>query len=171
MPPKKATAAKADAGEDGDKAFRWSAENERKLLLFTHTFHTISTGDFERLLEHFPGTNLNGIKIRYSRLRVEKAKLAEQYGLAVEDTKAATPKGDKAGTPKATPKGRKRGAKDDGGEAATPSAKKGKKSKVEDVASEHLDECELDGVKAENGPYEDLEDCKIGDVKGEDADI
>ncbi|KAL1608218.1 hypothetical protein SLS60_003157 [Paraconiothyrium brasiliense] len=133
-PPNYTASAKADdsAGvkvkKDSGK-FSWTPENERKLLLFTHAFATVSTAEFEKLLEHFPGTNMNGIKIRYSRLRVEKTKLAEEYNFAGMGNSALTGEDGAKETPrKSSARGKKRAADGEDG-PATP-MKKGRKGKV-----------------------------------------
>ncbi|OCK82839.1 hypothetical protein K432DRAFT_423857 [Lepidopterella palustris CBS 459.81] len=60
--------------------FKWTVENERKLLLLILGRVPSSDKEYKDLLPSFPGTNLNGVKIRVSRLRVEQRKLLEQVG-------------------------------------------------------------------------------------------
>jgi hypothetical protein len=119
------------------------------------------TPSFTALLTyHTPGTNLNGVKIKVSRFRVEQRKLYDEYGWVLPDGGArlksgpATPK--KATPKKATPK--KRTADDSGdaeeGETETPvkkerkpRAKKAKKEEVKEKSDEEVEE--VGGVKQE----------------------
>jgi hypothetical protein len=122
------------------------------------------------LTYHTPGTNLNGVKIKVSRFRVEQRKLYDEYGWVLPDggarlksgpatPKKATPK--KATPKKATPKKatpKKRTADDSGdaeeGETGTPvkkerkpRAKKAKKEEVKEKSDEEVEE--VGGVKQE----------------------
>lgn len=85
------------------------------------------------ILTHSPGTNLNGVKIKVSRFRVEQRKLFDEYGWTLPDGGAVLKKGGSAAsTPRKTPTTKKRGADtldaDDAGtgegdEMGTPSRK------------------------------------------------
>ncbi|KAI4678921.1 uncharacterized protein J4E88_006209 [Alternaria novae-zelandiae] len=142
MPPKKKTAA-AEGG-----AFRWTLENEKKLLILTQGRY-LTAEDYERIVGVFPGTSIKGVQVRVSLLRVEQRKLYEEYGWTLPEggAKAKTP----VTTPRKTPGGKKRGVdavEGDGldeDEVATPSkkphAKKAKtKSKKEESAEDAVEE-------------------------------
>ncbi|KAL5382745.1 hypothetical protein DPSP01_006304 [Paraphaeosphaeria sporulosa] len=140
MPPKKVVATKGDAGDDGDK-FSWTAENERKLLLFMIGTTSFTKEDTERLAEHaFNGPSANAIKQRANKIRIEHRALYEEHGWPAPDGKPAV----KA----ATPKTKKRGAADGTDDAPATPSKKGKKGKAAedgDGPSNDLDR----GIKAE----------------------
>ncbi|KAH7122532.1 hypothetical protein B0J11DRAFT_569329 [Dendryphion nanum] len=131
MPPKKATADSAANGENnGDGAFRWTAENERKLLMLTMG-RTLSADDYEKILEQFPGTNLNGIKIRTSRLRCERVNIFAELGWDLpEGGKAVKRSTGVKGDTKITPK-KKRAAKDEDETPTKPRVTKKAKVKTE----------------------------------------
>ncbi|KAI4941381.1 hypothetical protein J4E86_010413 [Alternaria arbusti] len=153
MPPKKKTTV-AEGGEAKGGAFRWTLENEKKLLILTQGRY-LTAEDYERIVGVFPGTSIKGVQVRVSLLRVEQRKLYEEYGWTLPEggAKAKTP----VTTPRKTPLSKKRGAgvvegdgdglEDGGEEAATPSKKprgkkgagkaKGKKEEsVEDAVEE-----------------------------------
>ncbi|KAK7190006.1 hypothetical protein PSPO01_03727 [Paraphaeosphaeria sporulosa] len=157
MPPKKVVATKGDAGDDGDK-FSWTAENERKLLLFMIGTTSFTKEDTERLAEHAfngglltppptsttlicnTGPSANAIKQRANKIRIEHRALYEEHGWPAPDGKPAV----KA----ATPKTKKRGAADGTDDAPATPSKKGKKGKAAedgDGPSNDLDR----GIKAE----------------------
>ncbi|KAF1971742.1 hypothetical protein BU23DRAFT_599991 [Bimuria novae-zelandiae CBS 107.79] len=116
MPPKKAAAASSAAGDDGDKPFHWTPENERKLLLFMVGTTAFSKEDTERLAEQaFKGTSASGVKQKANKLRVEHRALYEEHGWPIPDGKPAVSKG------------KKRAAGADGDDAPATPAKKGKK--------------------------------------------
>ncbi|RYN79029.1 hypothetical protein AA0117_g3849 [Alternaria alternata] len=140
MPPKKKTVASEGSEAEGG-AFRWTLENEKKLLILTQGRY-LTGEDYERIVTVFPGTNKKGVQVRVSLLRVEQRKLFEEYGWTLPEGAAkakgpVTPR--KNTTPKATtPKKRAAlGADGDGegddSEDGTPKAKKarGRKPKVE----------------------------------------
>ena len=110
-------------------------------------------------MTNWAGTNLNGIKIRYSRLRGEKQKLAEENGFKGLGEDRSKPGSSTAGTPK----GKKRAAKgtgtdgDDLAASASPT-KKGKKGGQVDTK---------EVKKEEDGPDDEL----LGDVKVEETEI
>ncbi|PSN71132.1 hypothetical protein BS50DRAFT_584668 [Corynespora cassiicola Philippines] len=87
MPPKKAAPAPAD--NDGEKGFRWTPENEKKLLLLVTSFRPISPEEWNDIVTVFPGSNLNGVKIRTSRLRIQGRELRFEHGLEDEEDKKA----------------------------------------------------------------------------------
>ncbi|KAI8940604.1 hypothetical protein NX059_001877 [Plenodomus lindquistii] len=122
MPPKRNTAATTGDGEGEGGAFRWTPELERKLLVLIQG-RQLNGAEYERLLSVFPGTNLNGVKIRCSRLRVEQRRLYEEYGWDIESglvfakkrgAKALDGEGEKAAKKPRVKKGGKKG----GGEEA-----------------------------------------------------
>ncbi|KAJ4353814.1 uncharacterized protein N0V89_005544 [Didymosphaeria variabile] len=151
MPPKNTASAKADgstgvrARKEGGK-FSWTAENERKVhLLPSRSHHVPNHRSSSSSPTHsqpspllnsrsswsiFPArTNMNGIKIRYSRLRIEKNKLAEEYGFAGIGNGALTGEDRSKETPnKITARGKKRAS--DGEDGATTPVKKGKREKM-----------------------------------------
>ncbi|KAI4663288.1 uncharacterized protein J4E78_003699 [Alternaria triticimaculans] len=147
MPPKKKTAA-AEGG-----AFRWTLENEKKLLILTQGRY-LTAEDYERIVGVFPGTSIKGVQVRVSLLRVEQRKLYEEYGWTLPEggAKAKTP----VTTPRKTPNnktasGKKRGAgilEGDGGdgldeeeELATPSKKpRAKKAKTKSKKEESVED-------------------------------
>ncbi|KAI4613295.1 uncharacterized protein J4E87_009942 [Alternaria ethzedia] len=149
MPPKKKTAA-AEGG-----AFRWTLENEKKLLILTQGRY-LTAEDYERIVGVFPGTSIKGVQVRVSLLRVEQRKLYEEYGWTLPEggAKAKTP----VTTPRKTPggktaNGKKRGAdvldavEGDGGdgldedEVATPSKKpRAKKAKTKSKKEESVED-------------------------------
>ncbi|KAH3907013.1 hypothetical protein HBI56_113970 [Parastagonospora nodorum] len=96
-----------------------------ELLVLTQGRY-LSGEDYERLVTAFPGTNLNGVRIKCSRFRVEQRNLYEELGWALPD----------GGAVKKTPS--KRGADDQGEGTPTkkPRAKKGKGKKDEVVKSD-----------------------------------
>ncbi|KAI4704909.1 hypothetical protein J4E89_009494 [Alternaria sp. Ai002NY15] len=154
MPPKKKTAA-AEGG-----AFRWTLENEKKLLILTQGRY-LTAEDYERIVGVFPGTSIKGVQVRVSLLRVEQRKLYEEYGWTLPEggAKAKTP----VTTPRKTPNnktasGKKRGAgilEGDGGDGegveeedvATPSKKpRAKKAKTKSKKEESVEDAvEEDG--------------------------
>ncbi|KAH9872599.1 hypothetical protein J1614_004992 [Plenodomus biglobosus] len=117
------TAAAAVAGgarEDGDGGasapFRWTAENERKLLLLT-LGREMNGDEYERLAGVFVGTTFEGIRQRCNNLRRQQRKLFEEYGW---DLEAAAParKGGEGMTAKKGGEGttaKKRGGEENGG--------------------------------------------------------
>ncbi|CAN9384865.1 unnamed protein product [Alternaria alternata] len=156
MPPKKKTVATESSEAEGG-AFRWTLENEKKLLILNQGRY-LTGEDYERIVTVFPvtltplistllkpqpqGTNKKGVQVRVSLLRVEQRKLFEEYGWTLPEGAAkakgpVTPR--KNTTPKATtPKKRAALGADgdgegDGSEDGTPKAKKarGRKPKVE----------------------------------------
>ncbi|KAI4606092.1 hypothetical protein J4E80_010300 [Alternaria sp. BMP 0032] len=119
MPPKKKVAA-AEGGDAEGGAFRWTLENANKLLILTQGRY-LTGEDYERLVGVFPGTNLNGVKIKVSRFRVEQRKLFDEYGWTLPDGGAVLKK---TPTPR---KNKKRDAEAEGEndeEDETPKAKK-----------------------------------------------
>ncbi|KAI4607244.1 hypothetical protein J4E83_009700 [Alternaria metachromatica] len=150
MPPKKKVAA-AEGGEAEGGAFRWTLENANKLLILTQGRY-LTGEDYERLVSVFPGTNLNGVKIKVSRFRVEQRKLFDEYGWTLPDGGAVLKK---TPTPR---KNKKRDAEEDAGEEdgvedETPKAKKprGRKAKVkkEESVEAEVEEEDGGGVKEE----------------------
>ncbi|KAF1947138.1 hypothetical protein EJ02DRAFT_430325 [Clathrospora elynae] len=149
MPPKKNVAA-AEGAEAESGPFRWTLENERKLFVLIQGRYPTS-GDYERLLTQFPGTNLKGIQIKCSRFRVEQRKLYDEYGWTLPESGVKS-----KGTPNkapATPR-KNRAAGDDDDEATgegdgagdggtetpkketKPPAKRAKKELVKEVSSD-----------------------------------
>ncbi|KAI4915388.1 uncharacterized protein J4E92_009342 [Alternaria infectoria] len=125
MHPKKKVAA-AEGGE---------AEGGRNQLLILTQGRYLTSEDYERLVSVFPGTNLNGVKIKVSRFRVEQRKLFDEYGWTLPDGGAVLKK---TPTPR---KNKKRGAEAEAGEGddveeETPKAKKprGRKAKAKGKA-------------------------------------
>ncbi|KAI4681368.1 uncharacterized protein J4E84_007604 [Alternaria hordeiaustralica] len=136
MPPKKKVAA-AEGGEAEGGAFRWTLENANKVnqLLILTQGRYLTGEDYERLVSVFPGTNLNGVKIKVSRFRVEQRKLFDEYGWTLPDGGAVLKK---TPTPR---KNKKRDAEEEAGdgddvEEETPKAKKprGRKAKAKKEA-------------------------------------
>ncbi|KAF2028383.1 hypothetical protein EK21DRAFT_69884 [Setomelanomma holmii] len=130
MPPKKSKATNGD-GEEAGGAFRWTLENERKLLILTKGRY-LTSEDYERLLTVFPGTNLNGVKIKCSRFRVEQRNMYEELGWTLPEggaghsgtkrKKMGVSKGDdgdeEKGGPTKKPRAKKAGGKKDGKKAS-----------------------------------------------------
>ncbi|KAH7074614.1 hypothetical protein BKA63DRAFT_596131 [Paraphoma chrysanthemicola] len=140
MPPKK-KAASPDDNADGSGTFRWTLENERKLLILTQGRY-LTADDYERLVTVFPGTNLNGVKIRTSRLRVEQRNMYEQLGWTLPEGGATK----KAGT-------KKRGAADDegvGGENGDAEKEKEKPAKKARAKKAKKEEKKADEEKVES---------------------
>ncbi|KAI4653157.1 uncharacterized protein J4E79_008670 [Alternaria viburni] len=149
MPPKKKVAA-AEGGDAEGGAFRWTLENANKrnqLLILTQGRY-LTGEDYERLVSVFPGTNLNGVKIKVSRFRVEQRKLFDEYGWTLPDGGAVLKK---TPTPR---KNKKRDAEEEAGdgddvEEETPKAKKprGRKSKAKKEESVEAEVEEEDSGK------------------------
>ncbi|KAH6848476.1 hypothetical protein BKA58DRAFT_349026 [Alternaria rosae] len=148
MPPKKKVAA-AEGGEAEGGAFRWTLENANKLLILTQGRY-LTGEDYERLVSVFPGTNLNGVKIKVSRFRVEQRKLFDEYGWTLPDGGAVLKKGavdgadgeeeDELATPTKKPRGRKPKAKKEDVEEEYISSGGGEKRESVGVKEEVLDE-------------------------------
>ncbi|KAI4704910.1 hypothetical protein J4E89_009495 [Alternaria sp. Ai002NY15] len=157
MPPKKKVAA-AEGGEAEGGAFRWTLENANKLLILTQGRY-LTGEDYERLVSVFPGTNLNGVKIKVSRFRVEQRKLFDEYGWTLPDGGAVLKK---TPTPR---KNKKRDAEAEGEEDEedeedkTPKAKKPRgrkaKAKKEESVEAEVEEEDSKDVK-EEVPDEDM---------------
>ncbi|KAI4663289.1 uncharacterized protein J4E78_003700 [Alternaria triticimaculans] len=150
MPPKKKVAA-AEGGEAEGGAFRWTLENANKLLILTQGRY-LTGEDYERLVSVFPGTNLNGVKIKVSRFRVEQRKLFDEYGWTLPDGGAVLKK---TPTPR---KNKKRDAEEEAGdgddvEEETPKAKKPRgrkaKAKKEEIVEAEVEEEDSGKVKEE----------------------
>ncbi|KAI4929148.1 hypothetical protein J4E85_005773 [Alternaria conjuncta] len=154
MPPKKKVAA-AEGGDAEGGAFRWTLENANKLLILTQGRY-LTGEDYERLVSVFPGTNLNGVKIKVSRFRVEQRKLFDEYGWTLPDGGAVLKK---TPTPR---KNKKRDAEAEGEndeEDETPKAKKprGRKAKAKKEESVEAEAEEEDsGEVKEEGLDEDM---------------
>ncbi|KAI4678922.1 uncharacterized protein J4E88_006210 [Alternaria novae-zelandiae] len=131
MPPKKKVAA-AEGGEAEGGAFRWTLENANKLLILTQGRY-LTGEDYERLVSVFPGTNLNGVKIKVSRFRVEQRKLFDEYGWTLPDGGAVLKK---TPTPRKNKKRDTEAEGEEDEEDETPKAKKprGRKAKAKKEA-------------------------------------
>ncbi|KAF2474211.1 uncharacterized protein BDR25DRAFT_385675 [Lindgomyces ingoldianus] len=148
MPPK---AQKKEETGDSDKGFRWTAENDRKLLILTLGYTgSISAEDIDKFVTAMPGTTFNGVRIRYNKLRVEQRNMHTKAGISVPACsgmgKAAAPAisasekktvGEKKPAAEkktaAAGKGRKRAAKDmtdSNGEGQSDEGVPGKKMKT-----------------------------------------
>ncbi|KAF2847305.1 hypothetical protein T440DRAFT_539868 [Plenodomus tracheiphilus IPT5] len=160
MPPKKATAATITTGEAESGAFRWTPENERRLLVLTQG-RQLNGAEYERLLTVFPGTNLNGVRIRCSRLRVEQRKLYEEYGW---DLDSAVVAGGATAKKTATTTGKKRGAvRDEGGEESPKKRGRAKKEKLEaEEDAEQGESGEMEGDELKGGVKEEVLDDEKG---------
>ncbi|KAI4640615.1 hypothetical protein J4E93_008205 [Alternaria ventricosa] len=111
MPPKKKTGDDgAEAGGDGK--FRWTAENERTLLLLAMNRGTLTKDDYHKMVGAFPGpgTNWDAIRQRFIKMRKEQRALCEQLDWPLPCDAEKTP----SKTPGKSPK--KRGAADKGEE-------------------------------------------------------
>ncbi|OAL02578.1 hypothetical protein IQ06DRAFT_367114 [Phaeosphaeriaceae sp. SRC1lsM3a] len=148
MPPKKSTtkAAAAIGTEDGNGAFRWTLENEKKLLILTQGRY-LSGEDYERLVKVFPGTNLNGVKIKVSRFRVQQRDLYKELGWDLPEGGAKRKNSGGGGSREETPTKK----------ARTPS-KKGKKEVEEKVEEDEVESEEGVNVKKEAVEEEDEEE-------------
>ncbi|KAL6164684.1 hypothetical protein ACJQWK_09408 [Exserohilum turcicum] len=141
MPPKKKVAA-SDGTEAEGGTFRWTLENERKLLVLIQGRY-LTSEDYERLVTVFPGTNYNGVKIKVSRFRVEQRKLYDEYGWVLPEggaklRKTETPaKDNNSSSSTATPNKNKRSADDADTETPTkkPRARKSKQKKEEETSA------------------------------------
>ncbi|KAI4918658.1 hypothetical protein J4E90_003045 [Alternaria incomplexa] len=148
MPPKKKVAAAGGVEAEGG-AFRWTLENANKLLILTQGRY-LTGEDYERLVSVFPGTNLNGVKIKVSRFRVEQRKLFDEYGWTLPDGGAVLKK---TPTPR---KNKKRDAEAEDEEDSsdeTPKAKKPRgrkaKAKKEESVEAEVEEEDCGKVKEE----------------------
>ncbi|KAI4945859.1 hypothetical protein J4E91_007773 [Alternaria rosae] len=163
MPPKKKVAA-AEGGE---------AEGGPNQLLILTQGRYLTGEDYERLVGAFPGTNLNGVKIKVSRFRVEQRKLFDEYGWTLPDGGAVLKKGGGAATPRKTPGSKKRSAEavdgadgEEEDELATPTKKpRGRKPKVKKEEVEEEDISSGGGEKGESvGVKEEVLDEEIEDM-------
>jgi len=109
--------------------------------------HSLSSNP---LTPSFEGTNLNGVKIKVSRFRVEQRKLFDEYGWTLPDGGAVLKK---TPTPR---KNKKRDAEADGEEEEsdeTPKAKKPRgrkaKAKKEESVEAEVEEEDSEKVKEE----------------------
>ncbi|KAL6160211.1 hypothetical protein ACJBU6_01558 [Exserohilum turcicum] len=162
MPPKKKVAASDGTEAEGgastltllpsqlnpklttfSQTFRWTLENERKLLVLIQGRY-LTSEDYERLVTVFPGTNYNGVKIKVSRFRVEQRKLYDEYGWVLPEggaklRKTETPAKDNnsSSSSTATPNKNKRSADDADTETPTkkPRARKSKQKKEEETSA------------------------------------
>ncbi|KAF2823953.1 hypothetical protein CC86DRAFT_408965 [Ophiobolus disseminans] len=156
MPPKRKVA--AEGAEETNGAFRWTLENERKLLILIQN-RTLAAEDYDRLLTAFPGTNLNGVKIKCSRFRVEQRNTYEELGWQLPEGGAgAKRKKDEPDTPVKKPRAKKetkaKESEDDGegvkDEPETPVKKPRAKKAAKAKESEDDGEGVGVGVKEEN---------------------
>ncbi|KAI4915387.1 uncharacterized protein J4E92_009341 [Alternaria infectoria] len=146
MPPKKKT---GDDGADtgGDGKFRWTAENERTLLLLAMNRGTLTKDDYHKMVGAFPGpagTNWDAIRQRFIKMRKEQRALCEQLGWPLPCDAEKTP----TKTPGKSPKKREKGGAEKGEDGAAevagemespakkPRARKGKKEVVKKEVEE-----------------------------------
>ncbi|KAI4613297.1 uncharacterized protein J4E87_009944 [Alternaria ethzedia] len=115
MPPKKKT---GDDGAEtgGDGKFRWTAENERTLLLLAMNRGTLTKDDYHKMVGAFPGpagTNWDAIRQRFIKMRKEQRALCEQLDWPLPCDTEKTP----TKTPGKSPKKREKGEDGAGGDA------------------------------------------------------
>ncbi|KAF2254060.1 hypothetical protein BU26DRAFT_234765 [Trematosphaeria pertusa] len=159
MPPKKsAAAAKAEHGDgEGDK-FRWTPENDRRLLILALRGN-VTGADYHEFVKAMPaGASFQGVRQRLGKLRREQQQIYEDMGWTLPDGKATASisisngannnnDGDDAEKPaKSKGKaGRKRKATDADADDK-PSKKAAKKSKVKDAIDDDEEEGPNDGL-------------------------
>ncbi|KAH8733212.1 hypothetical protein GQ44DRAFT_23025 [Phaeosphaeriaceae sp. PMI808] len=150
MPPKKKTPATDEPAEEGG-TFRWTLENERKLLILTQGRY-LTSADYERLVKDvFPGTNFNGVKIKVSRFRVEQRNQYEQLGWELPEGGAGHGKRKGAGEG-GTPGKKIKGKMEEEGEVEVPTpckkarGKGGKKSVLKEEEKEEKEDSEGGGA-------------------------
>ncbi|KAF2199318.1 hypothetical protein GQ43DRAFT_442593 [Delitschia confertaspora ATCC 74209] len=81
----------AEGAESADKTFKWSAENDHKLLILALNRINIGPKDYNEFVTAMPGSTYNGVRFRIAKFRTEQMKLYEELGWAMPAAKSATP--------------------------------------------------------------------------------
>ncbi|KAF2490482.1 hypothetical protein BU16DRAFT_622083 [Lophium mytilinum] len=155
--------------------FTWAGENERKLMMLT-LGRQLGAEDYEKIAACFPEVTLVAVKIRTSRLRVERTNLFKKLGLGEPDAGAAG-KGRKVATKSA--KGAKAAAPVDDpvaekpkvAKATTPVAKKPKTAKAAATVAEKPKAATPRKRKASTEEDPELENINVTLKKGKTVHI
>ncbi|KAF2128347.1 hypothetical protein P153DRAFT_35311 [Dothidotthia symphoricarpi CBS 119687] len=170
MPPKKKVAATSEGAENGDSndsTFRWTAENDRTLLILT-LGRTLGPDDYHKLVEALPGSNYNGVRIRVSKYRVEQRKRFDELGWEMpEGVKApATPRKKEPATPRKKRDASEVAGGDDGAETPKkkPRAKKTKKVEPEQEADVEHEVSAMEGAVKEEEVKEEMVKDEVDEI-------
>ncbi|KAI4653158.1 uncharacterized protein J4E79_008671 [Alternaria viburni] len=142
MPPKKKTGDDgAEAGGDGK--FRWTAENERTLLLLAMNRGTLTKDDYHKMVGAFPGpagTNWDAIRQRFIKMRKEQRALCEKLDWPLPGDAEKTPTKTPGKSSKKREKGEEGGDAEVAGEMESPTKKPRARKPKKEVVKKEVEE-------------------------------